>query len=96
MGTQSTLSEVPFRLDDSSGLLSGLEKGVAVASKQCVHMAKQSLHLTVAAACPIVDGHLTTSHFLQHHLNTDKCVLLRLLLRPLCSMALRFDSVDID
>ena len=59
-------SESPFWHNNSSRLLSGCEHGVAIASKQRVHMAKQSLHLTTAVGCPVVDSNLAASHLLNY------------------------------
>lgn len=34
-------------------------------------MAQQDLHLTIAAAGPVVDCHLAPCHLIKHHLHMD-------------------------
>ena len=61
----------PGGLNDSSGLLRRGEEGVAIACQQSIHMADESLHLAIAAACSVVDCHLPPCHLIQHCLNSN-------------------------
>lgn len=63
---------VPGRLNGRSGFLRRREEGVAIACQEGVHLADQSLHLAIAAACSVVNCHLPPRHLIQHCLKDSK------------------------
>lgn len=63
---------LPGRLNGGSRDLRRGEEGVAIAGQQGVYMAEKGLHLTIAAACSVVDCHLSPCHFIQHCLKDSR------------------------